>query len=198
MIKESAFIKCFPSHLADVFSKMFFSEGDVSLNLVNSPVDINLKNAMLNIAALQYDRIDYRNLLMRNIIEYTLLYIYSYYDEDMSIYYYRNKTNKIALQILNFINHNLSSVTLDALAEEFSYSTAHISRILFKLLGKKYKELLIEIRLKKACELLIYTDFSIEKICNNLGYRNPRHLRHLFTKELGVSPSKYREQHQKS
>ena len=202
MIKEASLIKCFP-HLVNsdnsnlsgfLFSKMLSDEEKVPFCLVNSPIDENLKNAMLNIAALQYqEKVFYSKLMMRNIVEYIFYYIFSYYVDNTDYYYYGNKINKLASNILNYLHQNLSNATLDNLAESFSYSSAHMGRILFQLFGKRYKELISEIRLEKACDLLIYTGLSIEEICCIIGYKYARHLRYLFKDRFGISPSQYRK-----
>ncbi len=67
-------------------------------------------------------------------------------------------------------------------------------RHLFKLYtGKTFTEKLTEIRINNAIELLTHTYKSITEICLECGFNSINHFYKTFRKELGISPSKFRD-----
>ncbi|MCL2163347.1 MAG: AraC family transcriptional regulator [Oscillospiraceae bacterium] len=198
MIRSFSFAKSFYNIMecsngcSDYFRKMLFDKENAPFSLVKSPYDENLKNLLLRIMILQKEEASLRSLLIRNLIESFLLHIFSQYTDLMMNYFTNTKTNELASRILCFIHENYSQITLDDVSKEFSYSNAHISRILYQRLGKKFKEIVTEIRLNKAQELLITSNLKIDDISDIIGYSDTRLLRYSFSKAYGISPSIYR------
>ena len=56
-------------------------------------------------------------------------------------------------------------------------------------------EFLNEIRIKRACKLLTDTSLHINEICREVGINNQVYFTKLFTKTIGMSPTKYRNTH---
>jgi len=198
MIRGSSFTKNFHgilesgSSCAEFFVKMLHDRESTPFSVTTPPYDEYLKDLLIRIMAIQYGQSDFKNLMIRNLAEDFLLHLFSHYQDSMVIYDNNVKANELVYNILGYLYEHFSSVTLEDVARKFSYSTKHISRVLFQVLGKKYQELITEIRLNKAQELLINTDLGMEDICQLLGYSNPRHLRYLFGNAFGISPSAYR------
>jgi AraC-like DNA-binding protein len=74
----------------------------------------------------------------------------------------------------------------------------NMSYSLFRSTFKKYtgfspKEYQIELRLKKARQLLQYSSLSVKEVGFNIGFNSPYHFSKLFKKRMGVSPLEYRE-----
>lgn len=59
--------------------------------------------------------------------------------------------------------------------------------------GTSYQAAINEILRDKASQLLLQTDFSIEKIAGDLGYSAASNFCHAFKRWLGVTPSEYRD-----
>lgn len=199
IIRTSSFIKNFQGIIesgnscSDFFVKLLYDKENTPFSIINSPFDEYLKDILFRILLLQYEASEFQNLLIRNLTEDFLLHMFSRYKECMVIYDNNVKTNELVSRILVYLHKNYSNVTLSDVSREFSYSSAHISRVLYQGLGKKYQELITEIRLTKAQELLTNTYLGIEDICQILGYSNPRHLRFLFSKAFNISPSQFRK-----
>jgi two-component system response regulator YesN len=83
-------------------------------------------------------------------------------------------------------------ITLDNLAKEMYLSSAYLSRLFKKLMGKNFSDYLIERRLERAKTLLVTTDSSIGEIALESGYDNPNSFRRLFKSKTGMSASEYR------
>ncbi|RKN86360.1 AraC family transcriptional regulator [Paenibacillus ginsengarvi] len=52
------------------------------------------------------------------------------------------------------------------------------------------------LRVEKACTLLLETQMNLNQISECCGYQNGYYLNRVFTKEMGITPGKYRKLHQ--
>lgn len=73
-------------------------------------------------------------------------------------------------QILNYINSRSEKVSLDDLARDFLYHRNYISALIHKETGKKFSEIVLEARMRKASLLLKNTDLPVENIASLVGY----------------------------
>ncbi|MCD7818656.1 MAG: AraC family transcriptional regulator [Lachnospiraceae bacterium] len=97
--------------------------------------------------------------------------------------------------ILNYINQNYHTLTLRALAAYFHYDSAYLSKQIRLSTGKKYSEIVTELKINEAKELLCATEKSIEDISGITGYSSSDHFSYTFRKMTGLSPREYRKQH---
>ena len=93
-------------------------------------------------------------------------------------------------QIKEYIEMNSDTVTLSSAAAHFGYHPVYISRVLSRKTGKKFSELLLESRMRKAKMLLELTDLSIEIIADMIGYSNTSNFYKAFRQFYGTSPRK--------
>lgn len=96
-------------------------------------------------------------------------------------------------EISLFINRNYQSVTLDDLEFYFNFSKDHISRIIKSESGLSFVKYTQRIRIEKAKELLLNTDYSINEIMKIVGYKNETHFYKVFKDLVHLSPNEYRE-----
>lgn len=98
-------------------------------------------------------------------------------------------------EIMNRIYEQYNSLSLEQLAQDYAYHPKYLSALIRKYSGQSYRELIAQIRLQNAYNLLMYTDWSIEKIADNVGYLETSSFHHSFKKKYGMSPALYRHQH---
>ena len=100
--------------------------------------------------------------------------------------------------ILAYINSEYSKeISLDTIAENEFLSSAYLSRYFKENVGMNFSEYLRNVRLNKAMEFLLSSDFSIDAISNKVGFPNPRSFVSAFKEKYQMNPSIYRKQHQK-
>lgn len=100
-----------------------------------------------------------------------------------------------ALQVSQYITAYYDQhITLEQLGEECHGSPYHLQRVFKKATGKTPLEYLTAIRIEKAQELLRETTLSCARIGQKVGLGNPAYFATLFKKEVGQSPSSYRQQ----
>ncbi len=96
-------------------------------------------------------------------------------------------------KITDYINSNYAQkLTLKSIAEECFYNPSYLSRIFRQYTGQTLTSFVRNIKIKRACELLISTTTPIEKISEDLGYNTPKQFYDNFKKQTGTTPSQYR------
>jgi AraC family transcriptional regulator, melibiose operon regulatory protein len=99
-------------------------------------------------------------------------------------------------EILNFMEQNYQTLTLEKTAEKFHFHPNHLTRLLKNNLGKTFIEVSHHIKIKNACLLLDNTDITIEQIANKVGYTNITFFYKSFKKLIGMTPAEYRKKHE--
>ena len=95
---------------------------------------------------------------------------------------------------ISYINEHFKTTTLSDVAKHFNVSIAHCSRLIKTLTGKKFTELLRDIRLRHAQSMLVSSNVKIYNISYSLGYKNQETFFRCFKKSFGLSPSQYRNE----
>ncbi|HUF60779.1 MAG TPA: AraC family transcriptional regulator [Verrucomicrobiales bacterium] len=83
--------------------------------------------------------------------------------------------------------------TVEGLAGRYGLSAAQFRRVMLARLGCAPAEMLQRLRLSRAQELLRRTDYSLEEIADQVGYRSPFSLSRAFRRFCGCSPRAYRK-----
>lgn len=92
------------------------------------------------------------------------------------------------------LNYN-KKINMQSVASEFYLSRAYVRNIFFKKFGLSPKQYLQKVRMKRAAELLVDTNFSVYEIAISVGYNDQLAFSREFSKFYSVSPSNYRKQY---
>lgn len=101
-------------------------------------------------------------------------------------------TDRKVMHILNYILSNYKEISLSELSIKFNYSERQMSRILKEYTGKTFINIIQDIKLQNACDLLKNPNISINKIIENIGYSNTTHFYKIFKKRYNMTPIDYR------
>ncbi len=101
----------------------------------------------------------------------------------------------LLFSILNYIENNYRSGSMQSIIDSSGYPAYYISRLLKKNTGSNFKELLQKRKLQQAVYLLENTTLSIELIMERIGYENSSYFYRKFRKQYGCSPNEYRNMH---
>ena len=88
-----------------------------------------------------------------------------------------------------------TGVTMGDLAARAGISQSQLTRRFRAAFGLSPVEFLTRVRLKRACELLVSTDDTIDAIAEQCGYETGFYLSRVFTRHLRMAPSVYRRTH---
>lgn len=115
--------------------------------------------------------------------------------ENQHCHSFDSNTKQPMADILLYLRNHYATVTLQELSERFHYTSDYLSKLIRKETGMGFKDVVLQIKIKNACNLLQNTDLSIGKISCLLGFRDEYYLSRVFKKHFHMSPSAYREQY---
>ena len=93
------------------------------------------------------------------------------------------------------INHYRESLTLEQLAQMAGLSVSHYSRLFKKVIGYSPIDYLNHLRMDRAKELLVLSDYRLKSIAGSVGYTDEFYFSRIFKKIVGVSPRQYAKRH---
>jgi len=82
----------------------------------------------------------------------------------------------------------------DFISQKVNLSYASLSNTFSKTMGITIEKYIIEQRIERIKELLIYTDLSLDDMAFKLHYSSVPHLSDQFKKHTGMTPSSFRKQ----
>lgn len=97
------------------------------------------------------------------------------------------------MNMLNYIQTNYQTVTLEDMAAQFHLSTPYISKYIKDKSGKTFGEQVAQVRLKRAKTLLKNGNMTVENISYAVGYPNAEHFTRVFKKAFQMTPLQYRK-----
>jgi AraC-like DNA-binding protein len=104
--------------------------------------------------------------------------------------------NTVIERALEYMRENYSrGCPLDDVAAVVCLSPYHFIRTFRKHTGKTPHEYLVNLKIEKACDLLIHDKHSITETSFMCGFNNTSHFSTVFRRIKGISPSKYRKMH---
>lgn len=109
-----------------------------------------------------------------------------------------NKTSTPATRLAEkaafYLQQNFQKdITNELLAEEFHFHPNYIVRCMKKRYGMTPSHYLLEFRLDRAKKLLVSSEWSIERIAEEVGFRYAPYFTACFKRREGISPLRYRK-----
>lgn len=96
---------------------------------------------------------------------------------------------------IHYMKENIENrITLDDVLRYVGYSQSHFSAIFKKNTGMSPLSYFNRLKIDYACMLLRDTNLKVNQICYKVGIEDQFYFSRLFTKLVGMSPSKYREE----
>ncbi|AGK95938.1 response regulator transcription factor [Clostridium pasteurianum] len=105
----------------------------------------------------------------------------------------RNCINKALQPALKYIEENYrDEISLEKMANVTNLSMYYFSRLFKKEIGINFTTYVNQCKIKKAKEMLKYTDIPIVDIAAELGYYECGYFTKIFKKINGITPTNYR------
>jgi two-component system response regulator YesN len=110
---------------------------------------------------------------------------------------FKQETEKKPIrQVKTYIEENYNQdVNLNSLSRLVYLNPIYLSSMFKQETGVSITDYIIEVRLKKAKELLADTPMFIGEIASAVGYKDTRYFSKLFLKHVGIKPTEYRKYH---
>lgn len=160
--------------------------------------DEEIYHGILTMFLEQMETDQYTNRIISNLLSIFFLKLVRRYSKTATLPKAHKISNPALPGIISYIYDHYQSVTLNSLAEQFHFTPAYCSRLIKNDTGQNFKDLLKDIRLKKAENMLITTNMKIAGISEHLGYENKESFIRLFKQNYGMSPGAYRNFHSKT
>jgi AraC-like DNA-binding protein len=95
---------------------------------------------------------------------------------------------------LQYVEKNMDNTeySVDELSVDIGLSRSHLYRKLQSITGKTPNDFIQSVRLKRAAQLLINSQYNISEIADFVGYNTIKYFNKHFKDEFGMTPSRYR------
>ena len=143
------------------------------------------------------ERADYLNVVMNtaSIRELRSWFIEKFRECNGNMHTKKNEhENSLVQRAKEYINGNYKKdLSLDELSKELDISPYYFSKLFKEETGSNFVEYLTGLRMGRAKEMLKDESLSMKEICTEIGYSDPNYFSRIFKKNVGLTPTEYRE-----
>lgn len=200
---KHAFLDVFDNYAEFVFG-FDLTDSEQLLKLLNANIDCyHLSKANSYIYALikqilknAYEEKIGHKIAIENQLSCLVIHIIQDILKNLSLKHEQNYeiTNITRMRlIMNYINDNLSTVTVNDIANNLHISARQLNRIIYTALSMTTIELINDKRIRTAKQLIQSSDNSLSMIAELVGFKSLPHFSKVFKKAEGLSPSAYRK-----
>lgn len=105
----------------------------------------------------------------------------------------KEREDPVVTGVKRFLGENLDrKVTLSDVARAVSFSPGHCQAVFREATGRSIIDTLLDMRIKKAKELIASGEFSLYGVAERVGFGDYNYFSRQFRARAGVSPSGYR------
>lgn len=102
------------------------------------------------------------------------------------------KPIRLALEYIS-THYQDELLSLESVSGIVQLNSSYFSALFKKSVGKGFADYIVDLRIRRAKELLVETNVSIANIAMQIGYRDPKHFAKLFKKCCQIKPNEYRK-----
>ncbi len=193
-------------HFAFKFNENAAAAGlsDVADFYRNSPSDIvhdtgELRTLFSMLIDEFFTKPKYSIVIIDSIIKQVLIYVWRMYTEEHKTHFIPTKNNDIiggtAYAVLRYIDsHICDIVSVQAVAEKFSYSPNYISHLVKSKTGMSLQQYIQNERTEYAKKLLGDKKSTVSEVSRILNYESPQAFSKMFKKQTGMRPGEFKHQ----
>lgn len=98
-------------------------------------------------------------------------------------------------KVLKYISNNYASdITLNDISDVASMRTTSFCRFFKQITSQSFVQYLAEVRIQNAKRLLAQEDYTINEVCDYVGFQTISNFNKQFKRITGMTPSQFREQ----
>ncbi|WP_438717655.1 response regulator [Enterococcus sp. AZ109] len=99
-------------------------------------------------------------------------------------------------QVIEIVRKDYSQdLNLKLVADELHLNAVYLGQLFKKEMHSSFAQYLNQVRIKKAQQLLLYSNQNINEIADETGYNNTNYFSKMFKKLNGITPKEFREQY---
>jgi len=96
--------------------------------------------------------------------------------------------------VAEFAAFAFTTISVRERAERLGLTVVQLRAAVARASGFTPLDYVVELRIARACELLVETTASVREISADVGYDDPAYFTRLFTRRVGSAPTVFREQ----
>ena len=106
---------------------------------------------------------------------------------------------KSVQEVLQYMETNFEKdISLEGMAEKVELSPNYLSAVFKQTTGSSFTHYLTDLRMKKAKQILLDFNVSIQEVAEITGYRSSQYFSRVFKNKLAMTPTEYRNSISKS
>lgn len=119
--------------------------------------------------------------------------MFSVFYELLSQVFVKEEPKNPLMPVKSFIEKNLSdpNLTNSVLAEKIGFSEVYLRKLFDKYYRTSPRQYVLELRLRKAKQMLSDTSFPVTEIAESCGFSSVYHFCRIFKEKVGVTPSRF-------
>ncbi|AGA57728.1 MAG: AraC family transcriptional regulator [Thermobacillus sp.] len=153
---------------------------------------VGMMKQIMNIAYLYPDKLQQRGsaLLAALLEEINGLIV------DQPVTRDKNRIPPQILKALDYIDKHLDEpLSIDRLAQSVGWTHEHFSRSFVRYTGRTPREMIIQRRIERACQLLLYEERSVKNVAYAVGFTDENYFCRVFKNVKGITATKYRKKY---
>ena len=108
----------------------------------------------------------------------------------------RNRRSPNVQRTIDYIHqHYREKIYLDDIADMLKVSPSYLSRCFSSEVGTSLQEYVVQVRVERASNLLLYSDETIAAIGDYVGFPSQSYFGSTFKKYTGLTPRQFRDSH---
>ncbi|WP_368251124.1 helix-turn-helix domain-containing protein [Enterococcus sp. 2201sp1_2201st1_B8_2201SCRN_220225] len=167
-----------------------FHENYLMLDLVEEP-EVRLTLEQMITEAFSNRRL--ASEILNSQSQVLFLQLTRIYQSQIASIYWEATKDDVLISILQRIEDDFASLTLNQLAQDLGYNRNYLSNMVKERTGATFKELLTLERLKNAHSLLLSTGLPIEHIAHYCGFSNKTQFYKKFFQQYNKTPYQVRQ-----
>ena len=182
----------------------FHFSGEISGNIVNLIIEktrkhqpnIGFSENRIKLFEEIYTNLE-RGYIMDNLLYVNMTFYHflssTLYEEKFNFKDSHAEKNRIDL-LLQYVQNNLGvTFKVKELALYTNLSVSQFSTVFKLRTGYSPIEYVNHLKVQKACQQLLLTEYPVKQIAYNLGIEDPYYFSRMFSKLMGISPNGYRK-----
>ncbi len=178
--------------LSDFFIRTLYMNYANAYILFHTKGDALLHGQLELLIREQFDHDTYTKTLKKQLLLSAFGYLLRHHADKTEISNTVNTRLMVVSQILRYLQEHYRTATLPEVAAHFNYTAPYLSSIVKEATKRTFSDILQDIRIKQACNLLNTTNYTAKEISMHVGYCNIEHFHRVFKKVTGTTPGKYR------
>lgn len=181
-----------PNILSAFFINNIYSKNGNDYIIFHSGNDNDLKEKFIYMLWENMNKNRYYYEMISNTIMLIFGLLIRNYEKSVETPTFTHKLDVQRFALLQYIQDNFTTVTLEDVAARFHYTPQYTSKLIKQATGHTFTQILQQVRIERAQVLLQDTNLSIADIGNQIGYEAAEHFIRTFKKYNEITPSEYR------